>query len=176
MMLRQATSHDAATIAGLHTESWRSAYADILDPAYLAGPIEADSGTVWAERFAGANPAMRVTLAEDHSGAIGFICTFGDDDPTWGALVDNLHVLPRAKGRGIGRALLASAADWTASAFPDAGMYLWVFEANEPARRFYDRMGGIAVETVVEPNPAGGGESLSMRYFWRDPGRFGQQG
>ncbi len=107
------------------------------------------------------------------AGPIGFICTFGNDDPVWGSLVDNLHVLPRAKGRGVGRHLLASAGQWAASRYPGAGIFLWVFEANEPARRFYDRMGGIVVERIIEPNPAGGGESLSLRYAWSDAAILG---
>jgi GNAT superfamily N-acetyltransferase len=118
---------------------------------------------------------MRVTIAEDRSGAIGFVCSFGDDDPVWGALVDNLHVLPHAKGSGVGRLLLASAGQWAAGRYPGAGLYLWVFEANEPARRFYDRMGGVVVERVIEPNPAGGGESLSLRYAWSDPASLGRR-
>ena len=38
-MLRPATADDAALIAQLHIDSWRSAYRDILDAAYLAGPM-----------------------------------------------------------------------------------------------------------------------------------------
>jgi GNAT superfamily N-acetyltransferase len=176
LMLRQATADDAAMIAQLHVDSWRSAYRDILDPAYLAGPIERERREVWTARFARPNAEMAVTLAEDAAGPIGFICTFGNEDPVWGAMVDNLHVLPRAKGRGVGRLLLASAGKWTASRYPGAGLHLWVFEANESARRFYDRMGGVVVERITEPNPAGGGESLSLRYAWNDPASLGREG
>ena len=173
-MLRQATADDAAVIAQLHVASWRSAYRDILDPAYLAGPIEQERRDVWATRFAAANKDMRVTLAEDEAGPIGFICAFGNDDPVWGSLIDNLHVLPRAKGRGVGRRLLASAGEWAGSRYPGAGIFLWVFEAHEPARLFYDRMGGIVIERIIEPNPAGGGESLSLRYAWSDSAVLGR--
>jgi GNAT superfamily N-acetyltransferase len=173
-MLRQATAADAAAIARLHVASWRRAYRDILDPAYLAGPIEQERRDVWAARFAEPNADMRVTLAEDDEGLVGFICTFGNEDPVWGAMVDKLHVLARAKGRGVGRSLLASAGEWAASRYPGAALHLWVFEANEPARLFYDRMGGAVVERIVEPNPAGGGESLSLRYVWKNPAAIGR--
>jgi GNAT superfamily N-acetyltransferase len=168
-MLRPATAGDAAVIAQIHIDSWRTAYREILDPAYLAGPIEQERRDVWAARFAPPNAEMAVALAEDEAGPVGFICTFGNEDPVWGAMVDNLHVLPRAKGRGVGRALLASSGQWVVNRYPGAGLHLWVFEANEAARRFYDRMGGEVVERILEPNPAGGGESLSLRYAWRDP-------
>lgn len=167
-MLRPATADDVAVIAQLHIESWRSAYRDILDPAYLAGPIEQERLEVWTSRFAAPNADMTVTLAEDAAGPIGFVCTFGNEDPVWGAMVDNLHVLPRAKGRGVGRLLLGSAGAWAAHRYPGASLHLWVFEANEAARRFYDRMGGVVVERILEPI-AGGGEAHSLRYAWSDP-------
>jgi GNAT superfamily N-acetyltransferase len=170
LRLRDATADDVELIARLHAESWRSAYATMLDPDYLAGPIEQERREVWTARFAAPNDDMHVTIAEQSAAAIGFVCTFGNDDPMWGALVDNLHVLPPAKGKGVGRALLASAGEWTARRYPGSGMYLWVFEANEPARLFYDRMGGVMVGRVLGPNPAGGGEQMDLRYFWRDPG------
>jgi GNAT superfamily N-acetyltransferase len=175
-MLRPATAEDAAVIAQLHIDSWRSAYRGILDAAYLAGPIEQDRRDVWAARFAAPGGDRQLTVAEDRAGPIGFVCTYGNDDPVYGALVDNLHVLPRAKGRGVGRSLLASAGEWAARRYPRAGLYLWVFEANEPARRFYDRMGGAVVERILEPNPAGGGESLSLRYAWSDPASLSRAG
>lgn len=168
LMLRKATADDAAAFAQLHVESWRSAYRGILDPDYLAGPIEQERREVWAGRFAAPNEDMHITIAEDGEGAIGFVCTFGQEDPVWGSMVDNLHVLPRAKGRGVGRLLLASAGVWAANRYPGASLHLWVFEANEAARQFYDRMGGIVVERIIEPNPAGGGESWSLRYAWKD--------
>jgi ribosomal protein S18 acetylase RimI-like enzyme len=167
-VLRPATAADAAVIAQIHIDSWRSAYRHILASDYLAGPIEQDRHDVWSARFASPNADMQVTIAEDEAGALGFICTFGNDDPVWGAMVDNLHVLPRAKGRGVGRSLLAAAAKWVARRYPGAGLHLWVFEANTPARGFYDRMGGDVVERIVEPI-AGGGEAHSLRYAWRNP-------
>ena len=70
----------------------------------------------------------------------------GGVDATWGTLIDNLHVLPGLKGRGIGRRLLEAAALETARRYPDERVHLFVFEANAAARRFYASVGGREVE------------------------------
>ncbi len=41
-------------------------------------------------------------LAEDRDGLVGFAHTVFDDDPRWGALLDNLHVVYGEKRRGVG--------------------------------------------------------------------------
>jgi GNAT superfamily N-acetyltransferase len=46
----------------------------------------------------------RITLAEADDRLMGFICAFGGHDPIWGSLIDNLHVHPSAKGKGLGAA------------------------------------------------------------------------
>lgn len=55
------------------------------------------------------------------------------------AFVDQLYVLPRAQGRGIGTALLAVAK----RAF--SVLSLWTFQKNTAARAFYERSGFAAV-------------------------------
>ena len=169
--LREATDDDVELIARLHTESWRTAYNTILSPEFLAGGIEADRLRTWSERFAAPNPAMRATLGLLDERPMGFVCTFADEDPRWGSLVDNLHVVPAAKGRGLGARLLRSAAAWVDQVRSGQGLYLWVYEANAPAAAFYDRMGGEAVERALHDNP-GGGEAPAIRYAWADPSRM----
>lgn len=58
-----------------------------------------------------------------------------------GAWLDDLYVLPEHAGEGVGSALL----DLVKAQRPD-GFCLWVFEMNEPARRFYERRGLVALE------------------------------
>ena len=169
--LRDATPDDVALIARLHTESWRTAYDAILSPDFLADGIEADRLRTWSERFAAPNPAQRVTVGLLGEQSMGFVCTFLDEDPQWGALVDNLHVVPAAKGKGLGARLLRSAAAWVSQTRPGQGLHLWVYEANAPAAAFYDRMGGEAVERALHDNPGGGG-APAIRYAWPDPRRM----
>lgn len=168
-MLRSATADDAGAIAALHAESWRANYRGILRDAFLNGELNENRRTLWHARLTAPVPHQHVIVAVpdgDPSGSIlGFVCVFGQDDPAWGAYIDNLHVRPRAQGRGIGRALLIEALGWVAAADPAAGAYLWVFEANHAARRFYERLGGTHVETTEAEVP-GGGTTNRCRYAW----------
>jgi ribosomal protein S18 acetylase RimI-like enzyme len=146
MHLRPATTDDVTQIAALHAASWRDAYRSILDPAFLAGPVEQDRLDVWRARLHSAPKNQRVIVAIDAGALVGFICVFGAEDPKWGACVDNLHVGALTRGRGAGAALLRAAASWVGENYPDSGLYLWVFETNARARQFYEHLGGRIVE------------------------------
>lgn len=167
-MFREATAEDADTIADIHVLSWRDAYAAILDPDYLAGPIEDDRRSVWSARMASPGDGQKVILAVDDDQIQGFVCVFANCEPEWGALVDNLHVLPSARGRGIGARLLGCAAAWLERAHPGSGLYLWVFEANEGARRFYERLGGQLAGSDIADGPGAAGRPI-LRIAWPDP-------
>lgn len=161
--IRPASAADAETIAALHCESWRDAYRDVLDPAYLAGPIEADRHTVWADRLARPCAAQRVLLAQTPEHAVaGFVCLYRDSDPRWGSLIDNLHVRPALRGRQIGERLLRAA---VAELEPDQPIHLWVFEANAAGIRFYQRLGGVPAERVLDDMPAARGAPI-LRMVW----------
>jgi hypothetical protein len=106
MQMRIATADDGALIARLHTASWRSAYRAILNPNFLAGPIEEDRLSAWMSRIAQQDPHELIIIAEAADEPIGFVCAVGAEDDQWGTLIDNLHLLPAAKGRGLGAILL----------------------------------------------------------------------
>lgn len=165
--LRQAVSADAPLIARLHATSWRSAYAAILDTAWLAGELDTDRQAVWSARLAAPSPVLHLLIAERDGLALGFVCVVGGADPRWGTLVDNLHVLPDAKGSGVGALLLRAAARWAADAFPHGGVHLFCYTENRPARTFYERMGGHVVEEMDRMAPDGR-MAPEVRYHWPD--------
>lgn len=163
---RSATQADAASIAAIHVASWRDAYAPILDPEFLAGPVEADRLALWSMRLRTAGPMQLVHVAEDPSRTlVGFVCAYRNCDPDWGSLVDNLHVLPQMRGRSIGERLLRSAARRLKDKGSQMGLHLWVFEANESALRFYKRLGAQIVERDVSRIPAANRKPV-LRAHW----------
>jgi GNAT superfamily N-acetyltransferase len=166
MQFRHATIEDVAAVAALHTASWRDAYSSIFDTAFLAGPVVQERLDVWTARLTNPDPSQRTILAEEDGKLIGFVCVFGGKHPQWGSLVDNLHVRPGERSKGLGRQLLQRGAKWARSAYPAGGLHLWVYEANEAACRFYTRMGGQVVERADKSTY--GGSAPILRYHWPD--------
>ena len=114
-------------------------------------------------------------LAEDESGLIGFVHTVFDEDPTWGALLDNIHVAHARKRRGVGSGLLARIAEAVAARPHRTGLYLWVNEQNMDAQAFYEAHGARRVERAMSVPPGGVpgrlvGSPHKLRYAWDDPG------
>jgi GNAT superfamily N-acetyltransferase len=167
-VFRPATLADSQSIASLHTLSWRDAYRGILPDAYLDGPIAGERAKHWQARLASAGADRRhVLVAEREGNLAAFVCVLLDEEQQWGACLDNLHVFPRLKGYGLGRHLFFRAAEWVRSQEPGWPMHLWVFEANEGARGFYEALGGEVVEHCLKQTAAGI-EIASIRYVWRD--------
>ena len=169
MHLREVTAADADAIARLHAESWRRTYRGMMRDEYLDGDVVGDRLRVWAERLTSPAANQAVFVSEDGGELAGFVCIYGDHDARWGSLVDNLHVQPDAHRRGTGRLLMREAAAWCATVHPGRGMYLFVMRANANAIAFYDRLGGVNVESIDHENSAGGGTAHVFRYAWANP-------
>jgi ribosomal protein S18 acetylase RimI-like enzyme len=166
MIYRKAKSNEAEAIAALHAKSWQVAYKGILSDNFLNNEVKENRLKLWTDRFA--NPAENefICMAVEDEELKGFVCVYGNDDAQWGALIDNLHVLPESKGQGIGKRLMQEAFKWIAENYPNPHFYLWVYEDNHEARRFYEKMGGENVQSATYENP-GGGISNTLRYAWR---------
>jgi len=60
---------------------------------------------------------------------------------------------------------MRQAGDWLESRHPGLAVYLLVLEANAPARRFYERLGGRNAATF-DNETHGGAVVRSCRYVW----------
>jgi GNAT superfamily N-acetyltransferase len=168
IVTRPIVGTDAEIVADLHAASWRDSYRGMLSDAYLASDVVADRRAVWHRRLGQPDPSHFGFVAEEDRRPVGFVYLRGLFDPTWGTLLDNIHVLPGLKGRGIGHLLIEIAARETQRRHADTGLYLWVFEQNSPARRFYSELGGREVERVII-EPPGGGQIPEWRVVWDTP-------
>lgn len=172
LQFRSAGAEDAGAIAALHADSWRLHYRGAYSDAFLDGDIRGDRLVVWVERLREPDRLSGTIVAEGAEGLVGFAHTIFEADPRWGALLDNLHVIPGAKRRGIGSRLLALTAETVLAR--GTGLYLWVLEQNVDARAFYDGRGGRCVERAPVPPPGGvaarlTGSPVGLRYAWPDP-------
>jgi ribosomal protein S18 acetylase RimI-like enzyme len=165
---RVATARDVEAIAGLHADSWRRHYRGALSDAFLDGDVVADRLAVWTARLTEPDAGRFTIVAEDDGAVVGFAHTSLDEDPTWGALLDNLHVVYARKRDRIGTRLMAESASVVLERRPSAGLYLWVLEQNTAAQAFYAARGGACVEREVAP-ATGGGTTVRLRYVWPHP-------
>lgn len=142
MNIRTAREADLPAIAALQAESWQDAYADVFPAAYLAHRVTGDLERHW--RDLEIQPGDVVLVAEE-DGLIGFIAVWCRPDP----YIDNLHVRPRLRSRGVGAALMQAAAQQLIQKGHRTA-YLWVVESNKRAVRFYERLGGLCTDQAAQ--------------------------
>lgn len=99
-------------------------------------------------------PACSIWGAVEGATIKGFIAFHRD----W---IDQFYVLPAAQGRGFGTALVEIAKA------ENSRLYLWTFQRNLLARRFYEARGFLLVEeTNGSHNEEGEPDAL---YVWSQP-------
>lgn len=170
--IRSANAADANAIADIHTASWRRHYRGAYSDDFLDGDITTDRRAVWNHRLIDSNNS-RTIVADDGSGLVGFVHVVLDEDPAWGSLVDNLHVVFGRQRSGLGTTLLRSAAKAAVTDATSRRLYLWVLQQNTAAQAFYRARGGSPVEAAPVTPPGGIPSRLSgtpdkLRFAWPD--------
>ncbi len=105
------------------------------------------SAELLAEHLFGARPAAEALVAEADGEVVGFALFFGNystfrTQP--GLYLEDIFVLPQARGRGIGKALLVSVARIARER--NCGRLEWsVLDWNENAIAFYERAGATVM-------------------------------
>ncbi|HEY6494474.1 MAG TPA: GNAT family N-acetyltransferase [Trebonia sp.] len=179
LKFRMAERDDAQAVAALHADSWQRHYRAAYTDAFLDDEAPGFLLKLWTKRLGAADPRARTILAERVRPAggdvlVGMAHTVLHHDPTWGALLDNLHVGYGLKRHGLGTRLMSLTARAVLDDQPGSGLYLWVLEQNVNGRAFYDARGGRRADTVVVPAPEGkaarlNGRPRALRYAWPDP-------
>lgn len=158
---------DLKDIAALHALSWQRHYRGILPDDYLDQKAPAERLEVWTERFTKENPLLHVITLKKDDQLVGFSGVFLDHDLTFGAYIDNLHVLSEHQGHGLGRQLMVETAQWVHAQRSNSPIYLYVFDENREAIAFYERIGGKHELTKPVKSP-GGVEPPVRLYSWMD--------
>jgi ribosomal protein S18 acetylase RimI-like enzyme len=162
--LRNATEADMAALGEIHVQAWREAYAGMMPDAVLAALNPAQRAAMWRDNLA---RGRVVHLAERHGTLVGFGTGRPQSDASlpYSGEIAAIYVLRCAQRFGIGRALMAAVArDLLAQG--RAGATLWVLEANSPARRFYEALGGKVVASREEERD--GFRANGIAYGWPD--------
>jgi ribosomal protein S18 acetylase RimI-like enzyme len=157
--VRPAAAEDAAAVAEIQVGGWRAGYGSILPAGFLASLSVERRRTWWGERIG--ESLMTVLVVDDGGEVVGFV-SLGDDPHPGACELYALYVHPERWRRGYGSSLLRAAE----SAMRDRGFaeaVLWVFAANDRARRFYEHH-GWAPDGVRKLEEIGGVQPEQVRY------------
>ena len=143
--IRRAVAADAPGVADV----WLRSFAAALPTVFRAHTD--DEVRDWFREVV--IPGQETWVAVADGRPVG-VMVLGD------GFLDQLYLDPDWRGRGLGDRFVALAKQRR-----PAGLDLWTFQVNEPAHRFYERHGFVAVErTDGQGNEEG---EPDVRYVWR---------
>jgi ribosomal protein S18 acetylase RimI-like enzyme len=167
MIFRIADNRDIQNIANLHSLSWQKTYRGAFTDDFLDNHVQENRLSVWTQRLQQPLENQIVIICEIDNSTAGFVCAFGDKDEQFGTYIDNLHVSPDFKGKGIGQALMKQIAKWSIEIYNQPKIYLKVLENNYAAIGFYDKMGGVNHSTFPETMEGGNIQNICL-YVWKN--------
>lgn len=167
MIIREAKIEDAAAIAKVHVDSWRTTYQGIIPDQFLAGLSYERSELMWQDILSNSQPINFTVVAESDQGNIIGFANGGrerEGSPIYTGEVFAIYLLEEFQRRGIGSQLMMV----LVSRLIQGGLtslLVWVLEEN-PARRFYERLGGkLGSQKVLN---IGGANLTIVSYGWLD--------
>jgi len=167
MPIREARESDAAAIARIHVDTWRTTYRGIIADEVLDGMSYDAAERAARSRIAEPEMGTFAYVAEEDDGqVIGFVWGGPDRDnnPRYKGEVYAIYILKDYQRNGIGRLLLTAAS----ARLLEQGlgsMLTWVFKDN-PSRAFYERMGGTLLGS--KPLCIRGRDYEEVAYGWED--------
>jgi ribosomal protein S18 acetylase RimI-like enzyme len=163
LTVREAALNDFEKIAELHAWSWLNTYRGILPDSYLDNNLIGERTSYWQRKMSLLTEKEFVLMAEDGNNPVGFIAVLDRPENGYDAFVDNLHVSPDRKGRGIGKLLMQEAAKKLSSTNRRSA-YLWVLKGNNSAEHFYQALGGKPED--ISTATFGNKSVEQIRYSW----------
>jgi ribosomal protein S18 acetylase RimI-like enzyme len=159
---------DAAGIARVHVDTWRTSYQGIVPTDFLAGLSYERRQRDWEQMLGRSDSGEAVYVAETAAGEIVAFAAGGPErsgDPLYRGEIYALYILREHQRAGIGRRLMGALAAHLANAGIHS-LLLWVLAVNTSARRFYAALGGLPLrEQTFE---LGGATLVEVAYGWPD--------
>jgi GNAT superfamily N-acetyltransferase len=167
-VIRLARREDFDGIATVHASAWQAAYPGIVPAGTLQAFTPAKRREYWARVAWESRPADRPIFVAVRDGAIVGFAACGpprDRDMPFDAELYVLNVDPGRWRCGIGQRLFAHCVAHL-SAAGCASLYLWVFTANERARRFYESLEGSPLIDRIRDADFDGTGVPEVPYVW----------
>ena len=167
--IRHARTQDAPGIAHVHSTSWRNTYRGIVPQSYLDDMHPEKTIVRWREAAAGNVPGAHLLVAEENGKIIGFEAYGPVREPSFGYAGElyAAYFLPEAMGKGLGTKMMKTVIrDFAGQGLND--MIVWVMEANERGRHFYEKvLGGTIIPGSHKSFDIGGAEIWEIAYGFR---------
>ena len=174
-LIRPATVADAAGIAAVHVESWRSTYAGLLPDRYLVGLSPPVHERRWKALLTGTGAQRRRTYVmldgqaspgSDQPQIVGFASCGPQRTGLagYGGEFYAIYLLDHVHGKGAGRRLLGTMAQDLLAEGTQAAL-VWVLRDN-PSRFFYERLGGALL--AEQPISFANTRLAEVAYGWTD--------
>jgi len=170
ILIREASVADAEGIARVKIATWRVAYAGIVPDSHLAGLEIREQTERMRERWLSHGPSSAATFVAESGGAVVGFATGGlqrDSTLVFDGELYAIYVLPEFQRQRIGHRFVLAVVERLV-ALGCTSMSVWVFAEN-PARRFYERLGGKDLGREKEIEIAGKGLT-EVAYGWTDIG------
>ena len=165
LIIRDATQKDAKAISQVQVDSYLDAYKPLLPAEYLANFTYEEQEKDWLE-WGVSHPVDYLLVAEDETGIIAYALSRAlAEESGWGE-VAALHVSPRHKGQGAGKALFLE----SARRLEQRGcrsLLIWTLEDN-PSRGFYEHLGGKLGESKHWTIEELDFDRIEVCYRWAD--------
>ena len=143
--IRKNLLKDQAQMARIKVDGWKNAYDSIISQAYLKSLNYEEQTERYEASFDEYKDLVWVAVKEEE--VLGYACfnPIPNVDQFESELV-SLYIKPTEIGKGIGTALLLETKKHLAS-LGRKNMIVWCLSDNEPAIKFYEKMGGKIVKT-----------------------------
>src|SRR5215467_11436846 len=161
--IRRARASDAAAVADVHDEAWRTAYQGVIPGPELRRLINRRGPAWWESAI---RKGSRIAILQFGDKIAGY-ANYGRNRARslyYDGEIYELYLRPEFQGLGFGRRLFSAARkDLNQSGLKS--LVVWALSDNEPAMEFYRALGGRAVARSSERF---GGKTLDkVAYAWQ---------
>ncbi len=146
---------DAAGIAKVHVDTWRTAYPKFMSATLLANLSYEERTERHAKSLEDESIRSRYFVAQSSkAGIVGFVCggaNRGADNDVFTAELYAIYVSDAFQGHGLGRRLVHA---WARRTYEQGyrSAKLWVIRDNSASRKFYESVGAVLVtESHIDP-------------------------
>lgn len=172
MHIRHANEQDAAGIANVHVNSWKTTYKGIVEDRFLENLSAADRIEGWRRKLANMPEDEQLQVIADEDGKVYGFMSYGmereqkisDEGELYA-----IYLLKEIQGMGWGRELFARLKEFLQKN-GYRSLLVWVLEGNS-AEHFYKHMGGQ--ERRRKEIVIGGKTHTEVALLWSSIDRIG---